>query len=546
MRGGRWKLFCLIYPAIWLYLPNLVLLWVDPSLTHLIKAAGLIFSVLCTAPFLLCLSHTLRQFWLWNLPFALLSGGYAAYINLYHDIPYDGVWFALWTTRLDVDVGMMRYFFSEVCFCLLGFSLYVICLLHPTQQIPLGKPFRQYALGCSLLAIALVYNSMQFLSQRIPVQRFIDVSVLAKSYPYGMLGMCIKTVISVAHRQIVSVAAMPRQSIPLGREIYVFVIGEAARADDWQMISRRMHSPLLTDPDIRIFPDTVSQANLTGFSLPLLMTGTSTLQEALNHPTWLAYAKAAGCKTGWITNSTEPFPYSYQSDFYDLNFNHGRFSGITSVLYDEALLPEIARAITQGPQKLCLIVHLIGSHFDYRERYRSDQIALPVNSMAYQASYSPAHTEAMHNAFKNSIFATNLLLQKILAILKQQEGISLLLYTSDHGESFDDFHDHQFFHGNPHPHAAELRVPCFIWANKRFQTLYSQKWRTLSQQTGNSISNRQMVPTLLDALNIVKRPSYLSSSLFQKNGLEQKRMVFLPSTALVDFNSIDYLPSKDQ
>lgn len=533
------KVFCLIFPAIWLYLPNLVIVWVDPQLAHHVKALGLVFAVVCTIPLLLSVSHTLRQFWLWNLPFALLSGFYAGYIGIYHDIPYDGMWFALWTASLDVDIGMLRYFAWDISFCLLGFLLYVACLFHPCQQqIRLTKNIRHYALASSLLSVALLYNIMQFLSERFPVQRIIDLSVLAKTYPYGMLGMCIKTVVSVAHHTPITIAAIKRKSIPSGREIYVFVIGEAARADDWQQVTRKMHSGLLTDPDIRIFPDTVSQANLTSFSVPLLITGTSTLQEAMNHATWMAYAKAAGCKTGWITNSTEPFPYSYQSDFYDLNFDHVGLEGVTSVIYDDVLLPEIERAIAQGPQKLCLIVHLIGSHFDYRERYRADLALLSVNNAAYRAFTSPEHTEAMHNAYKNSLVATNLLLEKILTLLKQQSGLSLLLYTSDHGESFDDFHDHQLFHGNPQPHDVELRVPCFVWANKRFQQTYSQKWATLSQQTGNKISNRQMVPTLLDALNVVTLPAHLSPSLFQKIPATEKRMVFMPSTALLDFDTI--------
>jgi glucan phosphoethanolaminetransferase (alkaline phosphatase superfamily) len=528
-------LFCIAYPALWLYLPNIAIIYYHSSL----KSFGLLLTVLCTLPILMLVSKNLRQFWLWNLPFAALSGFYTAYILYYHDIPYEGNWFALWNASYEVDFGLTKYFVYYALLICTGVIFYFLTVFNIVQKkILFSSTLKSYYLFFSLLCISIVIIITNYFSQKIPIQRVIDQSVLLQNYPYGMLGMVIKTRLAFSKNQHIVAHPLTRSQIPNGREIYIFVIGEAARYDYWLSVSQNMKSSLLTDPNIRIFHHAAAQANLTSLALPLLLSGNSTLQEALNHPIWMQFMKGSGCTTGWITNATEPFNYPAQNDFFDLNINRKAWAGFSGTTYDDVLLPEIERTLRQGPQKLCLIVHFIGSHFDYRVRYRADLKKYPVNQTAYEDFTNPEHVVAFRNAYDNSLIQTNVILQSIIAMLNKQNAISFLLYTSDHAESFDDDNSHQYFHGNPHPRRTELEVPFFVWTNAQFQQRYPEKWKALSDNQQRNISNIQIIPTFLDALSISNIPEYMAPSLLKSYSQEVKRVVLLPSIQLADFESL--------
>jgi glucan phosphoethanolaminetransferase (alkaline phosphatase superfamily) len=474
-----------------------------------------------------------------NLPFAAISGFYTIYILYYHDIPYEGMWFALWNASYEVDWGLTKYFVFYAVILMVAFIPYCLCLCHPLQRaFVFSKSFKSYYAFLSLLLISANILITNFLSEYIPIQKVIDQSVLLQNYPYGMVAMMIKTKLAFAKNQPVNAPPMQRSQIPQGREIYVFVIGEAARHDYWLTVSKNMQSSLLNDPDIILFPHAVAQANLTSLALPLLLSGTSTMQEALNHPIWMQFLKGAGCTTGWITNATEPFNYPAQNDFYDLNINRKAWAGFSGTTYDDVLLPEIQRTLMQGPQKLCLIVHFIGSHFDYRVRYRADLKKYPVDNKDYDDFTSPEHVIAFRNAYDNSLIQTNVILQSIIAMLKKVDAISFLLYTSDHAESFDDGGSGQYFHGNPHPRRTEIEVPFFIWSNAQFQQQYPEKWQAVIKNQQREISNIQILPTFLDVLSIRNKPDYLAPSLLQSYTDEVKREVLLPSITLLPFESL--------
>ena len=528
-------LFCLCYPAIWLYAPDLTIIYYHFGL----KSLGIILTVFCTIPLIMLFCKNLRQFWLLNLPFAAVAGFYTAYILYYHDIPYEGMWFALWNASYEVDWGLTKYFVGYALVLIAGFVPYCLCLYHPIQKsIVFSRQFKSWYAFVSLILISINLVITNFFSGKIPIQRVLDQSVLLQNYPYGMVGMMIKTKLSLAQNQLIHVPAMQRSVTPKGREIYVFVIGEAARHDYWLTVSKDMQSRLLNDPDIILFPHAAAQANLTSLALPLLLTGTSNMQAALNHPIWMEFLKGAGCTTGWITNAVEPFNYPQQNDFYDLNIDRRAWAGFSGVTYDDVLLPEIQRTLTQGPKKLCLIVHFIGSHFDYRVRYRADLKKYPVNNQEYDDFDSSQHVIAFRNAYDNSLIQTNVILQSIIAMLKKEDAISFLIYTSDHAESFDDGGSGQYFHGNPHPRRTEVEVPFFIWANSQFQQQYPEKWQAVIKNQQRNISNSQILPTFLDVLSITNKPDYLAPSLLQNYPNEVQRIVMLPSITMVPFESL--------
>ena len=532
---------CVGFPLFWVLLPNGVLIVANPSFGLHLKSLGLIASVICMAPILLLLSRNLLHYYLWNLPFAFLSGFYASFIYFYHDIPYDGMWFALWNTSLNTVSGVTDFFYRYIIFSVLGLIIYICCLFHPAlRRWVISKELKQKFVLLSLVFIFLTISATNFMSKQIPIQNFIDETIAVENYPYGMLMMLAKTRYALYKKHPIPITPIVRSQIPKEREIYVLVIGEAARFDYWYEVSQKMQSSLLREPNLKIFSKAISQANFTSLSLPLLLTGTSTIDQANSHPIWPQIAKAAGCTTGWITNSTEPYDYAYDNDFYDLNMDRYAMAGLSSVVYDEVLIPEVQRAIQQGPQKLCLVVHLIGSHFDYRERYRSDLALFPVDKKSYRDFSSDGHDDAFVNAYKNSLIETNYVLENLIKTLKAESGIVFLLYTSDHAESFNDDNDHMYFHGNLRPKSVEFEVPFFIWANDTFKKTYPEKWQAVLDNQDRRITNQQILPTMMDLLSIQPIPDYLPSSLLQFYDHHVKRYVLLPQMELMNFRQLKH------
>lgn len=296
-----------------------------------------------------------------------------------------------------------------------------------------------------------------------------------------------------------------------GREIYVLAIGETARADNWGLYGySRNTTPMLdTLPGLLKFEDALSQSNTTHKSVPMLLTPASAENYALTYrcKSLITLFKEAGFKTAYLTNHeyhhTFMAHYFKEADIAVSVKNPARNS------HDIEMLEPLRKIVDTTSSNLFIIVHLYGSHFNYTQRYDS---ADAVYKPDVAENISKRYKKELVNAYDNSIISTDRILYRIIETIREQDCISLFLYTSDHGEDLFDDKRNRFLHASPVPTFYQIHVPFVAWSSGCYREHYGKKWQNMVANKALPLSTSSAVfHTLADLASIETK--YLNSEL---------------------------------
>ena len=221
-----------------------------------------------------------------------------------------------------------------------------------------------------------------------------------------------------------------------GREVYVYIIGEASRAMNWQLYGYgRETNPLLSEVgDLVVFRDVLTQSNTTHKSVPLILSSVATgeHEELYRRKGLPALFNEAGFDTWFISNQS---PQGAMIDHLAHDARHVIY--IRSPRHDTQLLDEMRKALERSTsQKLLFVLHCYGSHFSYHQRYpREFAHFQPDNDVAIARQHRPM----LVNAYDNSIRYTDYFLAQTIDYLRSLKGTSSALGSdrADHGEAPD-------------------------------------------------------------------------------------------------------------
>ncbi|WP_104748308.1 phosphoethanolamine--lipid A transferase EptA [Helicobacter cetorum] len=137
--------------------------------------------------------------------------------------------------------------------------------------------------------------------------------------------------------------------------------------------------------------------------------------------------------------------------------------------YDEALLYNVPNLLKEhSNENVLLILHLAGSH---GPRYDKK---VPLNFRVFKPYCSSVDLancskESLINAYDNTIFYNDYVLDKLIGMLKNAKQPALMLYLSDHGESLGE--GAYYLHGAPKAIAPkeQYEIPFILYANKIFK-----------------------------------------------------------------------------
>ena len=258
-----------------------------------------------------------------------------------------------------------------------------------------------------------------------------------------------------------------------GREVYVYIIGEASRAMNWQLYGYgRETNPLLSQEEgLVVFRDVLTQSNTTHKSVPLILSSVATDEhdELYRRKGLPALFNEAGFDTWFISNQ------SRQGAMIDhLAHDAKHLIYIRSPRHDTQLLDEMRKAVEKSTsRKLFFILHCYGSHFSYHQRYpREFAYFQPDNDVAIAKQHRPM----LVNAYDNSVRYTDYVLSKIIDYLGSLENTSsALLYCADHGEDLIDDHRERFLHASPTTTAYQLYVASLAWFSESYRERFPEK-----------------------------------------------------------------------
>ena len=309
-------------------------------------------------------------------------------------------------------------------------------------------------------------------------QRATPYSVLDKLYPvnvgYNVYLAVERTRLTAAREQNVAEFRFEATHVPDSlREVYVMVIGETARAENFGILGyNRPTTPRMSAADgVVAFREAYTQSNTTHKSVPMLLSAASAVDfdRLYAQKGVLAAFGEAGFHTAFISNQR---PNHSFIDFLGGEADVCRFlkeeSDEDANVPDCALVDVLARLIKETQGNLFVVLHTYGSHFRYNERYPESMRRWtpdgPDDAVA-------SNREALINAYDNTILYTDRLLGDIIDTLAATGVSAAMLYASDHGENIFDDGKGLFLHASPRPSAHELHVPMIAWTSQRHREL---------------------------------------------------------------------------
>lgn len=303
------------------------------------------------------------------------------------------------------------------------------------------------------------------------------------------------------------------------REIYIIVIGETARYDNFSINGyKRPTSPLLEKQDNLItYSDFLSEASLTLLSLPNLLTNTTPhdFEEYHTRKSLVDAYKEAGFNTYWIANQSveNGFVKRIAQDADDYFFSTVDYDADAS--YDENLIPHLKDALEKNHQKTLIVLHTLGSHFKYNFRYPPEfNIFRPSIEGNFDTSFqNPKNREVLINTYDNSILYTDFFLSNVIQILDSLDAVSSLIYVSDHGENIYDTEDKIILHGGRITTRYDFHVPMLIWYSDQYKENYPLKIENLESHKDKKLSMSYLFHTIMDIADITYPEENLTKSI---------------------------------
>lgn len=294
-----------------------------------------------------------------------------------------------------------------------------------------------------------------------------------------------------------------------GREVYVYIIGEASRAMNWQLYGYgRETNPLLSGVgDLVVFRDVLTQSNTTHKSVPLILSSVATgeHEELYRRKGLPALFNEAGFDTWFISNQS---PQGAMIDHLAHDARHVIY--IRSPRHDMQLLDEMRKALERSTsQKLLFVLHCYGSHFSYHQRYpREFAHFQPDNDVAIARQHRPM----LVNAYDNSIRYTDYFLAQTIDYLQSLKGTSsALLYCADHGEDLIDDDRERFLHASPTTTAYQLYVASLAWFSEDYRTHFPEKAAAAEANETAPATTHALFHTMADMASI--RGRFLSTKV---------------------------------
>lgn len=294
----------------------------------------------------------------------------------------------------------------------------------------------------------------------------------------------------------------PRLASLMGSEpqldVLVLVIGESSTRNAWHLFNA---AAPLTTPKLegRIargealfgFTRVLAQTSATRQAVPSILTNQPLVwPDGSPNPSAtrsiVSVAAQAGFATAWFSNQAAVGQHdgiiaTYAEEAASVAFlNPASFADRGSL--DEVLLPAVQRHLQEHP-KAFIVLHTMGSHFNYSYRY-------PAGFGPF-----PSPSNAQHDYY-NSVAYTDHVLDQVIGALETTGRSAALVYVSDHGEGIP------FGTCNVEPAKRTTRdayeVPALVWLSPSYGIAHPEILQQLRTHQAHPYTVSAVPQTLLD------------------------------------------------
>ncbi|WP_194790164.1 phosphoethanolamine transferase CptA [Pseudomonas sp. UFMG81] len=408
-----------------------------------------------------------------------------------------------------------QYFSLTLCLALLAYT--VVAVLLWTRIRPVTLPLRsRVPLVAALLLAILVYP---FYKQMVTQQRsFAD----AREKVEQRMEPAVPWQLLVGYRQyrqqldnmqalLEQNAALPplqnlKDSSGDAPRTLVLVLGESTTREHMGLYGyNRDTTPNLdalaaSDKGLTVFRNVVSPRPYTIEVMQQILTfgDEQHPDRFLTDPSLINLMKQAGYKTFWITNqqtmtkrNTMLTTFAQQTDE-QVYLNNQRNQNARQ--YDEVVLAPFDKALHDPAQKKLIIVHLLGTHMDYRYRYPADYEHFK-DSTGAPPALSPEQVKT-YNFYDNAVRYNDFVVSSLIKRYSASSPNGFLLYLSDHGEDVYSSGKHDRLGRNEgDPTRPMYTIPFLLWTSPSWQASHP---RDLQAMAGRPYSSSHLIHTVSD------------------------------------------------
>ncbi len=482
-----------------LWLPGLVVPFIGHGLGLLEQGAVLALSLFALLLPLPAFSR-LRHYFFALTPLAVLVPPYVFLCFYYRSVPGDVLVSAALNTEWRATLGLVLDQGARLLWIPAYLAVYLGLAWRVPASVRLTAGQRKGVLAGLLVYAAVGMLGRQDLAVWVRLPPLFQESTANLVFPANLALSVQRT---LAHQRTLaeanSLAGRPAPGTSAQPALIVLVVGESVRPDHLGLMGYpRNTTPWLTSRSAEwlAFQDVMSTAQWTAVAVPQLLTLTG--QHGVRGTLVQTFTEA-GFQTAWLSNQ-EPTPMSRAADVVE----HSRHDVDFHFRKDTDLLPLFESFVRQGRPRQFVLLHMMGSHFPYEERYERHQRRFtPTLSDAGVSGHpGPAFRDATINSYDNTLVALDQFLERVVAVLARESRPVLLLYVSDHGENLFDDERQRFMHAHPDASRWDLRVPLLVWRNPAYERWRPEVWPALQARLRLPVGHRDVAPTLLDLAGV--------------------------------------------
>ena len=324
-----------------------------------------------------------------------------------------------------------------------------------------------------------------------------------------------------------SVAVKPSSA----QQVYVLVLGESTTKSHLGVYDyARPTTPLLSaqKDDLLLFQDVISPNTYSVASVTKLLTlANYEYPKATSQGSIIQLANAADFETFWLSNQRPLGPY--ESLITKLSFSSDHTKFITTVnagnskTLDADLLSDLDAVLNQSQSnKIFILLHLIGTHHNYEDRYPPSFNVF--NGMVNSNFRSDAIAEKI-NHYDNAVLYNDFVLNAVIDRLKTLNANSFMLFLSDHGEEL--YTDLNIAgHNEDTPTKSMYEIPFILWQSEKYK-----EYRTIDTDVNKPYMSDDLFHGLADLMGIQCNQVDYQRSIFSDRFKERPRIIL---------DSIDY------
>lgn len=413
----------------------------------------------------------------------------------------------------------------------------VACVCYRTLKIRLS-------LKCIVLAASLgaptafvAYKLLVYYSDDARTLRFFMDTHIWNRTPYNCTFQVISAKKTLDKRRLIVQAqsldmGAQRTQSPCQKEVYVFCIGESLRYDNLSLNGRyrRSTTPLLEqEQNLILFDDYYSQACLTMFSVPMLITRATPQNFDLNYAerSVIEPFRECGFNTFTIANNSNLLSYErYLSSGVDSLIVVPDVREGETVASGDKTMVHILDSLVAQHDKLFVMMQFKGNHSFFTNYEPEFAVYLPDAN-----SCNPLHNRdslMLINAYDNTIRYTDYILSSVIRAINRPDVVASMLFVSDHGEVIGQ--GGAGHGGNCSPVKQEYHVPFIFWYSDGWGSAFPEKAENARQQKNAKLNGDVIYYSLCDMAGITFDSAYAepSWSVFSPTFQEHPRYVLVP------------------